>query len=198
MSAENIIQLFQKTTFFPARHFSLLRGRELEISQSLGRKKQVYKVDLLALRSPSEKIVHIAWKWWLGSLGCLLVTILLVMLFSTLKMQVIGLTIGAIGFLAGAILSLVAWKKGDRKMVFYSTHSNYPLVSLYLGSPNKKACQQFVDTIETRIDELKQEYNLSKDQELAGELRTLRRLNESGVISMEDYESSKEIIFQKH
>ena len=198
MSTDNIVQLFQKTTFFPAQHFTLLRGRELEISQSLGRKKQMYKIDLLALRTPSEKMVRIAWRWWLASLGCLLLTILLAMLFSYLDMQVISLSLCGVGFLTGSILAILAWKKGDRKQVFYTQHSNLPLVSLYLGSPNKKECQAFIDEIEKNIESVKTEFKLTRDQELAGELRTLRRLSNDGIISLGEYEQSKEVLFQKH
>lgn len=191
-------QLFQKAAFSPQSHFVLLRGRELEISRQQRRGRQIYKVDLLALRTPSERRVSIAWKWWLASLMSFVMTVALVLSLSHLQLDSYALLTGFLGVIVSVVLSILSWKKGSRKQVFYSRHSGVPLVSLYLGKPNKAEFQKFILHLESSIESLQKEFNLTRDQELAGELRTLRRLNEGGVVSLEDYEESKEVLFQKH
>lgn len=198
MTTENKSQLFQKAKLFPPIHFNLLRGRELEIACHNGRNKQIYKIDLLALRAPSERLVSIAWKWWLISLGGFVTTVILVLLLAYFQLGISAVIVALLGVMGSTALAALAWKKGTRKQVFYSRHSNVPLVSLHLGVPNKAEFQKFVSQMEEQIEALQQQFNLSRDQELAGELRTLRRLSSDGVISMDEYENSKEVLFQKH
>ena len=198
MTTEKTSQLFQKAKLYSPVHFNLLRGRELEIASQIGRNKQVYKIDLLALRAPSERVVSVAWKWWLISLGGFLMTVILVLGLSYLQFGVSAVLTGIFGILGSLSLAALAWKKGSRQQVFYSRHSNVPLVSLHLGVPNKNEFQKFVSLLEQQIEALRQEFNLSQDQELAGEMRTLRRLANDGILSPDEYENSKEVLFQKH
>ncbi len=198
MTTDKTSQLFQKARLFAPLHFSLLRGRELEIARYAGRNKQVYRIDLLALRAPSERIVGVAWKWWLISLGSFLLTVIFAWGLSSLQQGIFVLIAGGFGLLASLSLAALAWKKGSRQQVFYTRHSNIPLVTLHLGVPNKNEFQNFVSLLEEQIKALQQEFNLTRDQELAGELRTLRRLTNDGIISLHEYENSKEVLFQKH
>lgn len=198
MTTETTIQLFQKAAFYPESHFALLRGRELEIARRQRRGRQIYRVDLLALRAPSERQVSIAWKWWLASLGSFITTIVMVLLLSYLQLDRYALLAGGIGIVVSLTLVMFSWKKGVRQQIFYSRHSGVPLVTLYLGKPNKTEFQRFVKLLEERIETIRKEFNLSRDQELAGEMRTLRRLTNDGVISLDEYENSKEVLFQKH
>ena len=198
MTTEKINQLFQKSRLTPPIHFTLLRGRELEIVNRANRNRQTYKIDLLALRAPSERIVNIAWRWWLASLGTMIFLIGLVLLLSHLQLDTSALLVGILGILICVMLAVVSWQKGSRKQVFYSRHSNVPLVTLRLGSPNKTEFKKFVNQLEEQIETLRNEYKLTRDQELAGEMRTLRRLTNDGIISLDEYESSKEVLFQKH
>jgi len=198
MTTEKTIQLFQKAKFAAPIHFSILRGRVLEVANRARRNKQVYKVDLLALRAPSECVVRVAWRWWLFSLGVFLLTVSLVLVFSYLHLKVYTLIVGVPGMLASMFLAAFAWKNGSRQQVFYSRHSNVPLVSLHLGVPTRNEFQRFVQLLEEQIETIRQEFHLTRDQELAGEMRTLRRLTNDGVISLDEYEDSKEVLFQKH
>ena len=198
MTTENINQLLQKGRLVPPVHFTLLRGRELEIVNPASKNKQRYKVDLLALRAPSERIVNIAWRWWIASLGTMLLLIGLVILLSYIQLDTSAVLVSVLGVLVALMLTFLAWQKGSRKQVFYSRHSNVPLVTFQLGMPSKRELQKFVSRIEEQIEELQNEFKLTRDQELAGEMRTLRRLTNDGVISLDEYENSKEVLFQKH
>ena len=198
MTTENINQLLQKGRLVPPIHFTLLRGRELEIANRVSRNQQTYKVDLLALRAPSERIVSVAWNWWLASLGTMLLLIGLVILLSYIQLDTSAVLVSVIGVLVVLMLAYLSWQKGSRKQVFYSRHSNVPLVTFQLGMPSKKELQKFVSHLEEQIEALKNEFNLTRDQELAGEMRTLRRLTNDGIISLDEYENSKEVLFQKH
>ena len=198
MTTETNLKLFQKTRLGPETHFNLLRGRELEIARNTGRKRQVYKVDLLALRSPSERNVRIAWRWWLSALGVLLLSLLVAVVLAYLQFTGNAILTLAVGMLISAGLGVLARKKDIRQQVFYSRHSGVPLVTLRLGSPSRTAVEKFVAHLEQQIETLKSEFSLSRDQELAGEMRTLRRLSHDGVISLDAYETSKEVLFQKH
>ncbi|MFO7603267.1 MAG: hypothetical protein R6X06_05560 [Gammaproteobacteria bacterium] len=198
MTTETRIELHQKRPLGPVRHFALLRGRELEVVSSAGRKRQVYKVDLLALRSPSEREVRIAWRWWLSALGVLLLSVILAVALSYLQFTGNALLSLVVGCLIAAGLGYLAWHKGIRQQVFYSRHSGVPLVTLQLASPSRNEVAKFVTYLEAQIDRLKDEFGLTRDQELAGEMRTLRRLSNDGVISLDEYEQSKDVLFQKH
>ena len=198
MTTEDVIQFFQKSALGPEIHFTLLHGRALEIEKRAGRNKQTYRIDLLALRSSSERNVSVAWRWWLATLAIFLLTVALVLLFSYLQLDVYVLLTGLIGILASLALAEKKKKKGSRQQVFYGRHSNVPLVTLHLGLPNKSEFQKFVTLLEKQIETIRQKFNLTQDQELAGEMRTLRRLTNDGFISLDEYENSKEVLFQKH
>jgi len=198
MTAEKTSQLLQKSMLAPPIQFTLLRGRELEIACRARKNTQIYKVDLLALRAPSERVVNIAWNWWLASLGTMILLIGLVLLLSSLSLDISAVLVGVIGILFSLMLVFVSWQKGARQQIFYGRHSSVPLVSLQLGIPSKKELQKFVSRVEEQIEALRKKYKLTRDQELAGEMRTLRRLTNDGVISLDEYENSKEVLFQKH
>lgn len=196
--SDNAVQMLQKSLFHHYKHFSLFRDRELFVVSHAGRRRSEYKIDLLALRSPSERIVVIAWKWWLASFVSLFSAVGIVLLLEYLELETAAMWVGMSGLVLSTLLAVFAWKKGIRQQVFYSRHSGVPLVIMRLGKPSKNEFQKFVGLLEERIESLHNEFKLSRDQELAGEMRTLRRLTNDGIISLDEYENSKEVLFQKH
>ena len=66
-----------------------------------------------------------------------------------------------------------------------------------VGKPTKKEFDIFVKAIDNGIRTHREEMNVEPNKQLTGEIKTLRRLNEIGIISEPDYENSKSVLLSQ-
>ena len=196
--AENEHILKQRNVSGCNIQIKLVDGRELQVFSKGKKSEKSYSVDILSLQDESKKVVLIAWKWLLYSLGFFLLTLLLLKVLpdvlNTDKNLYLGivLTIGMIGSLISLILF---FKKTSKKQIFYSRNANVPIVILGAGNPSKKSLSVFVSGIEKRIKKFRSHMELDSEKQLTGEMKMLRRLSDEGVISKKDYENAKSKLF---
>lgn len=176
----------------------LLDDRALRIREKRNNRQREYSIDLLALDPNSQRKLAFCWPWLIGS----------------------GLTLGAMFFLLwwlphyrpdgasgytlltlllGALLIIgqlyLFWKYSSRQQYFVSRHAKTPLLKLQVNQPSRNEFEQFVQHLEQRIAELGEDFGLSRQQQLSGELRMLRRLSKNQVIAHAQYAQAKEKLF---
>jgi len=176
----------------------LIDGRELQFL-SEGKKSELnYSVDILSLQVKSKKIFFIAWKWLFGSIIFFLLTLLSLKILPDYLAEnkniylSIALLIGMIG---GLFCAIRFWKSTSVKQVFYSRKAHVPIIILSVGKPSKKIFLSFINSVEKRIKQFSSHMDLSKERQLTGEMRMLRRLSDIGFISKKSYEKAKAKLF---
>ena len=69
--------------------------------------------------------------------------------------------------------------------------SKSPILHFYNGLPNRKEFKNFVQYIKNESHARFQKLNLDAEQQRAGEMRTIRRVFDEGVITNSQYEKAK-------
>ena len=179
------------------REYQIVNGKELRIIQGMGAKQRVYLVHLLALADKSRLRFNIAWGWFYLAVVCvvgLVIYLLAKSLFSINSGMVEFAIIGALvlGMVLGLILVIANF---SRVRVFYSRHSSIPLFDIYISKPNPQAYKAFLRQLNDYIEKTRAFWQLKLDQQIAGEVRMLRRLASDGVISQRDYDRAKDKLF---
>ncbi|MCK4864737.1 MAG: hypothetical protein KAT06_04870 [Gammaproteobacteria bacterium] len=196
--AENEYVLKQRNVSGCNVQIKLVDGRELQVFSKSKKSKKSYSVDILSLQDESKKVILIAWKWLLYSIGFFLITLLLLKILPGILNVDKNLYLGIV-LVIGMVGSLVSltffWKKTSRKHIFYSRNAHVPIVILSAGNPSKKLLSDFVTVIEKRIKKFRNHMDVSEEKQLTGEMKMLRRLSDSGVISKKDYEKAKTKLF---
>ena len=197
--AESDVSLKQRNSFGFDLQIKLVDGRELQVASKQRKVKRTYSVDILSLQDKSKKVIFIAWKWLIISIGFFLFTILMLKILPSYLNDNKNLYLGIILFLGvlASLLGLVQfWKHSSKKQIFYSRNANIPIIELSVGKPTKNSFSNFVNTVEQRIKKFRSHMNIAEDKQLVGEMKMLRRLSDDGVISNKLYEAAKAKLFK--
>ena len=92
---------------------------------------------------------------------------------------------------------IVFFKLSHGKYVFKSRHAKVPLLDVWTGQPSGKAVKAFVKLLEQRIENAHNHMNLTKEQQITGEIKMLRRLMEENIIQNADYEQARARLMKK-
>ncbi|MDX1285777.1 MAG: hypothetical protein R3182_12225 [Draconibacterium sp.] len=196
--AESEIIIKQRNSQGVDVQVKLVDGRELQVSHNGKKKKKSFSVDILSLQDKSKKIFNIAWKWLTSSIIFFVLMLTLLKFLPPYLGENKNLYLGVILLvgLVGTIYSFVQfWKNTSRLQIFYSRNAHVPIVILSAGKPSKKTFSSFIDSIEERIKKFRDHMSIDNEKQLTGEMKMLRRLSESGVISTKDYEAAKTKLF---
>ncbi len=193
-------------------HLDLVRGKNQKISYTLyneryltvnianRRKKLNYKLDLLSLAPGCTKRYCLGWHW-------LALSLIPAIVGGYFLLNVINLgATGAVTDLIIAVATFILCVAGIMQFVitsltvteFYSLHGGIALVEvrakLLASKDSRKQVVNFTEALGKSIDYCKRKMKVADGNQKAGELRTLRRLAEQGVIPQNKYESVKQII----
>ncbi|MGD8576954.1 MAG: hypothetical protein PVG50_02865 [Thiohalophilus sp.] len=200
MDRDVTIELEQAGRFGRRREVQLLDNRELRIIEKQKRRRKEYSIDLLALDNRHRRKFHIAWPWLVAAVAALALTALTwsliagyVQIYTTLYLV---LTVLVGGMLTVGALYMF-WVSSSRREYFISRHARIPLLELDVGIPSSKEVKKFIDHIEKRIEGLFEHFELSRDQQLSGEMRMLRRLVDKKILTEADYNRAKSKLFER-
>ena len=200
MARDVTIELEQAGRFGRRREIQLLDNRELRIVEEQKRRRKEYSIDLLALDNRHRRKFHIAWPWLLAAVAVLVLTALAwslitehVEIYTSLYLI---LTVVVGGMLTAGALYMF-WISSSRRKYFISRHARIPLLELEVGKPSGKEVKKFIDYIENRIGSLFEHFDLSRDQQLSGEMRMLRRLVDKKILTEADYNRAKSKLFER-
>lgn len=192
MSSEINAHLRQQGSYRQQREFQIVNGRNIRITIRSKGNSQIFTVPMLALAEKGKARAHIAWAWfWLGLVGLLAILVYLgIKDWLNLNFAILAVLIVAtiIGF-------VMLGMNFSRKRVYFTAISKIPLFYILIGKPDTKSYRKFLETFERHLQKTRSHWNLRNDQQIAGEIRMLRRLANEGVISHKAYESAKDKLF---
>lgn len=197
MSNEINAHLHQQGSYGQQREYQIVNGRNIRVAIGSKSKHKVFNVPMLALSEKSKTHFHIAWAWlWLAVFGGLAIPVY-VMLKSYL-----GINTRILDFivLAGLVLAVLIGIvmlaiNFSRKRVFFTEYSKVPLFDILIGKPNHQSYKKFLASLESYLHKTRSDWGLKPEQQIAGEIRMLRRLANEGVISQKLYEEAKDKMF---
>ena len=186
--------LTQQGLFSDERLFEIKDGRYLFVDITRLKRNKNYQLDLIALEPKSKLHISIAWRWLVAAIAVVLTAYLVLELLPqlfdfSLENYALPITLGSASL---AFLFLILFVVTTcRERVFVASNTNFPLVRLLIGKPNRKDYQAFLNHLENRIQTLTEHLQLDEQQRIAGELRMMRRLTKHNVLSEKEYERYK-------
>lgn len=187
------VTLRQKDSHRGERRFELKAGRELHVAMKCRQKACRFALSVLAM-APEGKVFYVYAKHWLALVLVSIVALIVVPLLA--RWQVISLeaympSVMVALFFAALLFSMLLYRSFSRSYVFFSVHTKLPLVELWVNNPDRPGFQAFVRELEHCIKHHRDEMNVAYERQLAGELRTLRRVTEAGLLSESVYIAAK-------
>lgn len=177
----------------------LMKGRELRIENVMPRKTIACKIDIVALKDESKRKIILGWKWLVAGIVAVLVSVSIPQVFSNIFTELLfTFPVYLSGILLGAVCFYLAWKGTTVKQVFYTRNADVPVVEFFVNRPTKKEFAAFIHKLEEYIMDVQHKLDLSMKNQLAGEMKMLRRLAGEGVLSSSDYNKAKAVLFSKH
>ncbi len=168
------------------RYYELRAGRELHVVH--GKKK--FALSLLALDDQGRRIYQYKKRWLI--LGIMAIAAML--LFSKLgqywSVSIVPYLLSGLFFAALLFFMLLVYTF-QRSYVFLSIHTRLPLVEFWINNPTRKEYHKFISALEHAIKQHRAEMKIPHDKQLAGELRSLRRVMEAGMLSESVYLAAK-------
>ena len=200
MAVENSNEtLVQNRILKRSNRVTFLDNRTLRIDSQTNNKKTSYRIDVIALRGKPTRRYALAWPWLITAV--LLIGILLFETSTSIIFPDGGSWLAMLVKVLLGVLSLVClglfFKLSHGKYVFKSRHAKVPLLDIWTGQPSGKAVKAFVKLVEQRIDNAYNHMNLSKEQQITGEVKMLRRLMEENIIQNADYEPARARLMKK-
>ena len=197
MSSEVNANLRQQGSYGILREYQIVNGRNIRIAIGNKARHKIFNVPMLALAEKSKTHLHIAWAWfWLAISGVIAIPLYLYLkTLPDLKAHILDYAILA-GLLMAAIIGFsMLILNFSRKRIFFTAYSRVPLFDILIGKPDQQTYKAFLNTFETCMQTTRSEWKLKDEQQIAGEIRMLRRLANEGVIAQKAYEEAKDSLF---
>lgn len=151
-----------------------------------------HNINLTYLDPDPDRVVHMAWKWFISGLVAILWGFAMIYVgeytsFPMLRdsMLPVGIILGTFGVIA----FMVFYYKSQDKIIYRSAIGRVPIIELF-HMPRNKAYSTFIDTFEKQIYNSQQRSGITMKHRLAGELKHLRKMKESGLLEESDYETA--------
>ncbi|MBI3563388.1 MAG: hypothetical protein HY080_16915 [Gammaproteobacteria bacterium] len=198
MPVENTVQLQQRTRLGVTRDYVIAEGKEIRVRFTSKFKQQSFAISLLAIGEKSSYRIYFSWGW-------LILAVLMGLLlgghyyakrqlgFQPGVYEVAIVVVASAGILIGIALFVV---NISRVRIFYSRGSHIALFDILVSNPAQREYRNFIDALHTAIVKARQYWSLSLEQQLAGELRMVRRLVAEGVLDVAQYERAKHRLFR--
>ncbi len=198
MPAEITTTLRQQSRLGQTREYHIIDDKEIRIVLSGKLKQKTVTLSLLALGEKSSYHIHFVWGWLFAAL---LVAAGLPGYF--FAKQEFGFNIGIDESILVVLIAVIALICAvmfvfmlSRKRVFYSRNSHIPLFDIKVNNPTRRDYHQFLDLLNSYINKTRQFRQLSLEQQMAGELRMIRRLVSEDILNQRDYDRAKDRLFR--
>ncbi|MDH5178821.1 MAG: hypothetical protein OEZ39_08730 [Gammaproteobacteria bacterium] len=191
---EALTSLTQHGLLHEERHFLLKPNGELRVACKDAHQEKEYCISLLALADSARRRLNFSRRLLLIAVTAMLTMLVLTreQVLPLLGLANYALPVVLVFSLLALVCLLLCVRSFSYDYVFYSMHADVPLVSLMVTRPSLATSRRFVRELEARIGAVQAEAALSLEKQLAGELRTIRRLTEEGVLDACYYPAAKE------
>ena len=185
-------ELNQKKKLGAERIFRFKDKNTLLVIIKNSKNRKEYLLDLAAIDPKSRSNTIIAFKPLISFCIFLLISFiffatplidLIPSAYQLLSLSV-AVTLTVISFIFFILLS-------RRESIFVSRTSKSPILHFYNGLPNKKEFKNFIQYIKDESQARFQKLNLGAEKQRAGEMRTIRRVFDEGVLTNSQYEKAK-------
>ena len=158
-----------------------------------------FRINLGYLDPKPVHRFQLAESWLIGTAILAIVSLLMVYL-NWFRPGTINSSLGMTLTIAAVTLCLLSLlltilKSGNR-VYFYSQFGRASILELLNANPDKKSFNNFMQTLSQFIISAQASARLDRTEQLAQELKELRRLKDEMVISRQDYERAKKRIFR--
>lgn len=157
------------------------------------RNAEQQNINLTYLDPKPERIVHVAWKWFVSGLAAIAWGFVIIYLgtytdFTVFQdaMLPVGIMIGTFG----VISFLIFYYKSQDKVIYSSAVGRAPIIELF-HMPRNKAYNDFIDIFEKKVFKAQSRKGVTTKHKLAGELKHLRKMQENGSLPEADYEIAR-------
>jgi hypothetical protein len=175
------------------RSLEIVDGEKLIVHQKKKNNESQHIISLLALSSEGRKIFKASWIY--------LIMCIILITFGAASSIIVDIDLGNSVLLKMAIIICPAVLAGlcfylflksiSRKFVLYSRHSNIPIVEMLVAKPDKEKFEHFTQEVHRCISHVQSMRQLSTNNQLAGEMRMIRRLVSEGLVKKEQYDKAK-------
>ena len=181
--------------------FRIHNGKFLSVKEHTLTSKKTYWFPLAHLDPEPEH--HKSINWWLvlsAVITCQVAILIVYLRFSMDLGRWAAYTTApaTILFIASLILLVMTIYTYTNHFIYASRKGRYPIAVVLNNLPSKQACQEFIATLNASISQARQSAQRDESQQLAAELRELRRLRDEAAISNEDYARAKRNIFSNY
>jgi len=163
------------------------------------KRKYKYRVDLSFLDPRPFRERKVAWNWLYGSIGLALIGSVMIYLgwYSGLFTPTTHYEISLVVVISAMLISLLLFMHNSYdKVVFKSQYGRVKFIEVLNKNPNKNTFRKFLSRFVKQVKNEKAKKVFSQSRFLTRELQELRRLKNEEVISEEQYESGKALIFK--
>lgn len=187
---------------FQGEHcFELFNEHYLSIRSKLGLRPVQYRLEIATLRPEARRVERPAWFWLATTLlilvACGFLSFTLLTRPDTVDLHIAGGAIAVLALLA-SYCAAVFLRKSERLWVFETRTAHYPLISIPYSRQCSRKATVFVVQLEKAIKATTEQKGYNKDDLFAGEMRMLRRLAKSGVLSDDMYDTAKKSMLGDH
>ena len=186
------LELNQKRSFAGERQFRFKDQNTVLVTLKNLKNRKEYLIDLAAIDHKDSR--HFVFAKKLLMVFVIFLSLSFIMYFSPL-IELLELPYKDWFISASVILSLISFilfiSFTRMERVFKSRHAKVPLLSFYNGLPNNKEFKNFIEQIRAISKKRFEKLNLDLQQQYAGELKTIRRVLDEGVITQSYYDRAK-------
>lgn len=197
MPSEINAHLRQEGSYGQQREYQIVNGRNIRVAMGNKSRHKIFNVPMLALAEETKTHFHIAWAWlWLALCGGLAIPVyLLIKRQLDLNTRILDFAVLG-GLVMAALLGIVMLAMSfSRKQVFFTAYSKVPLFDILIGKPDHQSYKEFLSLLDSYLSKTRSEWKLKPEQQIAGEIRMLRRLANEGVITQKIYAEAKDKLF---
>ncbi len=186
--------IYRKITIFNGNHcYQSIKNKH--------QRKYKYRVDIAYLNPHPFREHNIARKWLYASIAFFVISLILLLagwLNDALgsAMSIYYSTSLILSISAACITLLLFAHNTYDKVIFKTQFGNVKVIELVNKYPDKDAFRQFVGRFIIQVKKARANKKFTTSKFLARELREIRRLRNETVVTEEEYESAKTIIFQ--
>ncbi len=174
--------------------FELFNEHYLSVRSKNGIRSIEYRLEVAPLKPKAKRVDRLAWFWLITSLsmlGCAgFLGYTLAYEYEVVDLR-IGIAIIAVLFLLSAYCAVVFLRKSEHQWVFATREAGYPLVNIPYNRASRSEAAAFASRLEKAIRETTAHRCYNQKELFAGEMRMLRRLAKSGILSDGIYNSAK-------
>lgn len=185
--------IYRKLTVFNGHHcYQSIKNKH--------KRKYKYRIDIAYLSPRPFRVHNIAWNFFYYALTAMVISAALIYIgwfssFLNSPPPTYFTTTAIVTLSAMMILFLLFIHNSYDKVLFKSQIAGIELIELLNQYPNKDEFRAFVGKFMVQIKKARTSKKLTPSKFLASELKELRRLRDETVITEQQYQDSKKIIF---